>query len=799
MKKKRKIKIQKAQFGTNVGLNGVNTVNTPSYFNYSQQFGPNSQIAQNTNMINLKADMLNNDPMAAQNFTNSLKSNQLPSNSLTESVGVTPQENYSNQRGQGGGGFSGMDVGSLSAATTGGIGSIFGYGAESSATTSKEAKTQSSADVSQGASAGASMGSSFGGPLGALIGAGIGQTIGLIGRKGREAEMTSFYTYDEGTLGTGLIGAFSNRKLKKTRDRIKRQAEGNRLALGRSQELAADYAQESDSSTDIFSYANGGVIPNSLVYADDGELIKTPYGDISQVPEQNNPTDSNLLNLPEGSKILSDTLKVPGTKKTFAEAGKKIMNTKKSKYNDKYSENSQKLNDMNNKIAYDNLFALQEEVKKKKGIKPKTKDLVQAAQNGTVVTNSRTGTFSVGGKRYNLGEIFDYKGKQYKVTGTNEATPINTVQNTTGTSNLLNNVLSSIGDWFKENSKTKRRFSAGYNENGFMTEPAFSGEISMGITRPNNKQVDAVTGAAIVNKPITVNKPIRKYENEISISQNLTPVKNKNIVVNDLPPLAPILDEIYPMHEYEYSEQPLQMAPLYRTEKGPQIPKTSSINVTTNPNTGNGTPDNQNNLTSTIGDIATGIAKYVPVISNLMTDHETTDAVYNPYANAILKVARSRKANIQPMLRKIAQNMATSNYNASQVSPNTGAGLAYRLQSAIAANDATTKALAYKNNLDNQYLAEYANMMNDLGKQFVNSTVYADDINRKSRASARNIRRQGLSQLSGIAQNDQLMRNQKNRDDAMMALYAPFLEAGFTKDDLKNLQKYLRKGGNNVG
>lgn len=762
MKKKRKIKIQKAQFGTNVGLNGVNTVNTPSYFNYSQQFGPNSQIAQNTNMMNLKADMLNNDPMAAQNFTNSLKSNQLPSNSLTKSVGVTPEENYSNQRGQGGGGFSGMDIGSLSAATTGGIGSIFGYGAESNATTSKEAKTQSSADVSQGASAGASMGSSFGGPLGALIGAGIGTTIGLIGRKGREAEMTSFYTYDEGTLGTGLIGAFSNRKLKKTRDRIKRQAEGNRLALGRSQELAADYAQESDSSTDIFSYASGGVIPNSLVYADDGELIKTPYGDISQVPEQNNPTDSNLLNLPEGSKILSDTLKVPGTKKTFAEAGKKIMNTKKSKYNDKYSENSQKLNDMNNKIAYDNLFALQEEVKKKKGIKPKTKDLVQAAQNGTVVTNSGTGTFSVGGKRYNLGEIFDYKGKQYKVTGTNEATPIN-------------------------QSVTKTPYSDTY-------WATYDPTISWG-SNSTPKMVPILD---------TVDDNVEVYPTNISPSRVSAPkVSSKRVVKQSnsttTPPLAPTLDEIYPMYDYEYSEQPLQMAPLYRTEKGLQIPKTSSISVATNPNTGTDTPDNQNNLTTTIGDIATGIAKYVPVISNLMTDHETTDAVYNPYANAILKVARSRKANIQPMLRKIAQNMATSNYNASQVSPNTGAGLAYRLQSAIAANDATTKALAYKNNLDNQYLAEYANMMNDLGKQFVNSTVYADDVNRKSRASARNIRRQGLSQLSGIAQNDQLMRNQKNRDDAMMALYAPFLEAGFTKDDLKNLQKYLRKGGNNVG
>lgn len=734
MKKKRKIKIQKAQFGTNVGLNGVNTVNTPSYFNYSQQFGPNSQIAQNTNMMNLKADMLNNDPMAAQNFTNSLKRNQLPSNSLTESAGVTPQENYSNQRGQGGGGFSGMDVGSLSAATTGGIGSIFGYGAESSATTSKQAKTQSSADISQGASAGASMGSSFGGPLGALIGAGIGTTIGLIGRKGREAEMTSFYTYDEGTLGTGLIGAFSNRKLRKTRDRIKRQAEGNRLALGRSQELAADYAQESDSNTDIFSYANGGVIPNSLVYTDDGELIKTPYGDISQVPEQNNPTDSNLLNLPEGSKILSDTLKVPGTKKTFAEAGKKIMNTKKSKYNDKYSENSQKLNDMNNKIAYDNLFALQEEVKKKKGIKPKTKDLVQAAQDGTRVRrlNPYSNYVNIGMDAYGNSDMSQYM--------TNREWLLNNKDNPTSVqflSDLNSGKYGNIGgntlDW---------------NDYSRLSMDGLKGPVHNGT------------------QSFTI--PTRKSKNTINAKTDPNSVT-------------------------------ISMAPSYRTEAGPQIPKTSSINITTNPNTGNGTPDNQNNLTSTIGDIATGIAKYVPVISNLMTDHETTDAVYNPYANAILKVARSRKANIQPMLRKINQNMATSNYNASQVSPNTGAGLAYRLQSAIAANDATAKALAYKNNLDNQYLAEYANMMNDLGKQFVSSTIYADDINRKSRASARNIRRQGLSQLSGIAQNDQLMRNQKNRDDAMMALYSPFLEAGFTKDDLKNLQKYLRKGGNNVG
>lgn len=60
--------------------------------------------------------------------------------------------------------------------------------------------------------------------------------------------------------------------------------------------------------------ANGGM-SSSLAYVDDGELIQTPDGSISKVPENNKPTDSNLVSLPEGSRVLSDKLKVPGRKK----------------------------------------------------------------------------------------------------------------------------------------------------------------------------------------------------------------------------------------------------------------------------------------------------------------------------------------------------------------------------------------------------------------------------------------------------------------------------------------------------
>jgi hypothetical protein len=47
--------------------------------------------------------------------------------------------------------------------------------------------------------------------------------------------------------------------------------------------------------------ANGGVIPNALAYVDDGELLRTPNGEIINIPEQGKPTDSNLVSVPEGT------------------------------------------------------------------------------------------------------------------------------------------------------------------------------------------------------------------------------------------------------------------------------------------------------------------------------------------------------------------------------------------------------------------------------------------------------------------------------------------------------------------
>lgn len=590
----------------------------------------------------------------------------------------------------------------------------------STATTGGEATMQSLTGIAEGAGSGAQLGMTIGGPVGGLVGGIAGAAVGLIGKKGKAAEMTSFTDFDEGTLGTGLRGAFRNRKLRKRRAAIRLNAFQNREAVAGTERLANEFNEDNtEFDTDVFEY--GGRVPSSLAYVDDGELIQTPDGAVSKVPEQGQPTDSNLVNLPEGSRILSNTLKVPGTNKTFAELGDKVMTRKKSKGKDIYAQNADMLNEMNNKLMHDKLFAMQESIKAKKGIKNKTKELESFARGG-------------------------------------DNTP------------------------------------AGYNAAGFMMDPRFAGEISMGVSAPTPRVRDTWGMKGDVTAPwdnygrvsevnagtlpeVTITAPKRtKFSSSQTISKKATPRVAKSVVAPEIMSDLSTIDEIVP-----------------EVSATPQDIRTRSIMPTigTNPAaTTVNTPEASNpNWVDAIGDFAT----LAPIMSNLFTGNpESVQANYNPYASAIVNTMGRRRYNINPLLRDIEQNRDVANYSASQQMTNTGHNMAFRLQNAIQANKAKAAARATESNVNNQYKGEYANAMNDLGKQWVNATNLASDLNAQNRASARNIRRAGLSQLSQFAQNKSLMRNQSKRDKAMLELYKPFLQAGFTSDAIKNWSKYLR-------
>lgn len=588
----------------------------------------------------------------------------------------------------------------------------------STATTGGEATMQSLTGIAEGAGSGAQLGMTIGGPVGGLVGGIAGAAVGLIGKKGKAAEMTSFTDFDEGTLGTGLRGAFRNRKLRKRRAAIRLNAFQNREAVAGTERLANEFNEDNtEFDTDVFEY--GGRVPSSLAYVDDGELIQTPDGTVSKVPEQGQPTDSNLVNLPEGSRILSNTLKVPGTNKTFAELGDKVMTRKKSKGKDIYAQNADMLNEMNNKLMHDKLFAMQESIKAKKGIKNKTKELESFARGG-------------------------------------DNTP------------------------------------AGYNAAGFMMDPRFAGEISMGVSAPTPRVRDTWGMKGDVTAPwdnygrvsevnagtlpeVTITAPKRtKFSSSQTISKKATPRVAKSVVAPEIMSDLNTIDEIVP-----------------EVSATPQDIRTRSIMPTigTNPTTVNTPEVNSPNWVDAISDFAT----LAPIMSNLFTGNpESVQANYNPYASAIANTMGRRRYNINPLLRDIEQNRDVANYSASQQMTNTGHNMAFRLQNAIQANKAKAAARATESNVNNQYKGEYANAMNDLGKQWVNATNLASDLNAQNRASARNIRRAGLSQLSQFAQNKSFMRNQSKRDKAMLELYKPFLQAGFTSDAIKNWSKYLR-------
>lgn len=588
----------------------------------------------------------------------------------------------------------------------------------STATTGGEATMQSLTGIAEGAGSGAQLGMTIGGPVGGLVGGIAGAAVGLIGKKGKAAEMTSFTDFDEGTLGTGLRGAFRNKKLRRRRAAIRLNAFQNREAVAGTERLANEFNEDNtEFDTDVFEY--GGKVPSSLAYVDDGELIQTPDGSVSKVPEQGQPTDSNLVNLPEGSRILSNTLKVPGTNKTFAELGDKVMTRKKSKGKDIYAQNANMLNEMNNKLMHDKLFAMQESIKAKKGIKNKTKELESFARGG-------------------------------------DNTP------------------------------------AGYNAAGFMIDPRFAGEISMGVSAPTPRVRDTWGIKGDVTAPwdnygrvsevnagtlpeVTITAPKRtKFSSSQTISKKATPRVAKSVVAPEIMSNLNTIDEIVP-----------------EVSATPQDIRTRSIMPTigTNPTTVNTPEVNSPNWVDAISDFAT----LAPIMSNLFTGNpESVQANYNPYASAIANTMGRRRYNINPLLRDIEQNRDVANYSASQQMTNTGHNMAFRLQNAIQANKAKAAARATESNVNNQYKGEYANAMNDLGKQWVNATNLASDLNAQNRASARNIRRAGLSQLSQFAQNKSLMRNQSKRDKAMLELYKPFLQAGFTSDAIKNWSKYLR-------
>lgn len=602
-------------------------------------------------------------------------------------------------------------IGGMTEALPDAIGLLAAPFQKSTASTGKEATMQSVAAIGQGAATGFKVA----GPVGAAVGA----AVGMIGSGGEKANMTSFTDYDEGTLGTGLIGAFGNRGLRRERARIKQNAYSNRDAV-RGTEYLQSEALEDMLGMNTDTFAVGGQT-SSLAYVDDGELMRTPDGQISKVPERGKPTDSNLVNMPDGTRILSNTLKVPGTKYTFAQMADKMIKKKKSRGNDMYAQNAAKLNQMNDEQMYNQLFELQEQVKAKKGIKPKTKQLANAYLPG--------GETGYTGKQKNLGDrIVDaiYNPNRKWGAGVQWGTGNNQWYHVPLTSQASDNVV------------TPAPTRIGTSAIARTTQPQSSTQLQSSI-QPQTTKLESPVGFTV---PLHQHGPITNEER----------------------------DDLFRREEiFQRNQKAKQRAERQARRK-----------------------EMWNNIGENLGDIVGSLSALPGIISDLSAKPEHFDAVYNPYAGAVRNTMARRRYDINPELEDITRNRAVSNYNASQFNTGTGANMAYRLQSAVNTDRAISSLRAKANNANNQYLGEYANILNDLGRQWVASTNLAVDQNARSRAAARNIQRQGYAEIGKLGQQWAKDYNQRMRDREMLPLYDRFLSAGFTDEDLELLRKNLR-------
>ena len=691
----------------------------------------------------------------------------------TSSANFLQSSNFANMfggsGGSGGGGMAG--IGQAGDAINSMISNVTG---PATASTVSESRMQTAMGTISGTAKGAAAGFAVGGPVGAIVGGVAGLASGITGKKGSVS--VSKNPYDDTVdikYGTGIRGGARNRrKLRRQAEQAQANARSNQASL----QMGSINEQEfyDDYDNDIQTMAQGGMT-SSLAYVDDGELLNTPQGVIAEVPEEGKPTDSNLVDLPEGTRILSDKRKVPGSKETFAQMGKRLMSKKKTNRTDKYAENAAMLNEMNDQAIYNKLFAIQESTK----VNRKTKNGIQAAADGDVITAANKGRYTkVADRLYRPWNYWEdtYDSTRYTPSKYNATNTPTAVLNDL---NLNNEIQSRVPD---EQIATPRRNIPNFFTNASSLAAktlASDNLVNSGEWRGGvpywllSASSNPTTGYAVeptstvtpkATTPTRVSKKTASATRTIDKGSVIEPINNELDLSGETQ--ARVGDELAPY-----------ITSTGSTEEKPATRATG-----------------KNSWLSGVGNLFTDIAALAPTISNMYAKPETFNATYNPYESQIRQTMANRKFDISPAKRAIRENRSISNYNAANYNPNTGANLAYRLQSQIAANKAIADLYSTASNVNNQYAGEYANTLNSLGQQRVQATNMAVDMNAKSRAAARNIQRTALSQLSQYAQNKQLMKNQKSRDMAMLDMYGPFLEAGYSSKDFASFMKQFKKG-----
>ena len=614
-----------------------------------------------------------------------------------------------------------------------------------------------------GAGSLAGAGAMLGGPVGAAIGGGVG----LIG---------------------GLIGGIKRRKAEQKRQRQQASIEATQRGLDNAAQAEDRYWDE---NTLAYTYANGG---KNLAYVDNDEVLRTTDGNIHNVPDTKPGIDNHLIDATNLDSVLSDNLKVPGTNRTFAQEGKRLSKlTKSSEFKNRYSENSDMLNKRNANKKYNDLLNLQEEVKTKKGIKPKSK-VVPAYEGGL-------GSFVDSRKNAVNAATYEAYGNFFDELGNAISSGLNSFGNALGY--FPTRIFSPFINNKDINEAVNRARNISVSSNSSNSDNVNSSNSSGNKTSyyaPFRSQADG--GLIMINPSIANMGMPFVYPAEESVDPIVAPYIGVEDFTPTIEPVA--IPTAAKATISTTSTQPAATTQRTTTDPltAPNIPLFDVNRVAYPTSMGYTKPANRPEdydraraMTEPDRNLGS-LVELAPTLYNFIQGArgpETEPLVYNPMQPAIMRTMARRRANIEPTLRANRRSRAIANYNASNTNTNTGMNMAMRTQFAADEYNANADAYARRDNANNEYLAQYASTLNDLGNQWVQARNLYQDLNARNRAAARNYTGAAATQLSNWAQNEERIRNQAARDAQVLPFLADFLRGGFTNEQVENLINRTRQ------
>lgn len=593
----------------------------------------------------------------------------------------------------------------------------------------------------------AGAGLTVGGPIGAAVGGGLGLVSGLIGSIKRKKQMQAL------------------RRRKETLNKTK-------IGMNAAAETEGEYWDDNDLA---YTFENGGILPD-LAYLDNNEVVRDDYGNIVQVPNTQPGTDNHLVDASTLESVLSDKIKRPGTKNTFAKEGQILSKmTKPSKGKDKFAENTNRLNKINANKAYNKLLAEQEAVKAAKGVKPKVKGIPAYADgkgkksflNTPIVELLSDLNFNIFNR-----ENEDISGAEAVVRGV----PYGRHES------ALNQPISKLLSHSNYNKAAARNTAINL---GSPTTGTWFAPLQTAAATPQG--VDAVTYAN--DEPISVDTPVQPTIIQPVVTNTYTSASNRQVTktpstTGSVTTKQTTKPNITKTTTQRLSEPTMPLVNTSMTIDWDDV--VTPVNIPTSAD--------EATKKRALGKPKSGYSpdwlSLAPTVYNALQSlrgPEEEPLVLNPYAGAVRSTMARRKMNIEPARLANSRSRAISNYNLANINANTGANLAARTQAAVDEYASNANMYATKQNADNAYLGEYANTLNNLGQQFVQSENMYNYLNARNRAAARNFGATATSQLGKWSQVNKLMQNQYNRDQMTLPFLADFLSQGFTKEQVDNL------------